>query len=156
MGLNLEEELNFYKKIIKRWIYEKPSFILECGNVFRSSEFNGKKQKYKLNLYCCDYYHNSCSIKCNGKVISCGIYHPKFVCGNIRNQSLEEIWESKKMRNFKNLKIREIVKHNNECKQCEHLWFCGVGCRFKALSLRKNILSLDPYMCEVTKKWTNI
>lgn len=153
LGVNIDDELNLYQKLIEKWINEEPSFILECGNIFRSSEFSNKQQKYNINSYCCDYYRNSCSIKCNGDVISCGIHHPHFICGNIRGTSFNKIWESKKMRTFKNLKIKDLLKHNKECKKCDLLWFCGLGCRFKALTLNGDANYLDTYMCEITKKY---
>lgn len=99
--------------------------------------------------YVCDYENRreGCCIKPNGDVVSCA-YCCDQVLGNIKQQSLWDIWYSDRMRAIKNLRVKDI----QDCKDCEIRNLCATGCRANAYFLGGEFeKSKDFYACEAVK-----
>ena len=88
----------------------------------------------------------------NGDVYPCQCFHfgSEYRIGNVKKQSLEEIVNSKK--------LREIIKtcfarpsKIDQCKVCRWRNFCGAGCMGNAFEVNGTIWSLDS--CNVRKQW---
>lgn len=80
-------------------------------------------------------------IDSKGNVFPCqGFHSSEFIIGNIRNNGINEIVASEKMRMFLELmKFRmEFIK---ECQQCAFQRICSKGCPGKAYSYTNNIFS---------------
>ncbi|MCI5150815.1 MAG: SPASM domain-containing protein, partial [Candidatus Electrothrix sp. MAN1_4] len=95
-----------------------------------------KKWSDKIELRChgCGAGLYTLSIKSNGDVSPCICNgSKKFVCGNIRESSVKEIWNSEKLKlyHLNNLQVPE-------CKGCEYLKECRGGCRNNASVLSGN------------------
>lgn len=82
----------------------------------------------------CDYEGraDSCCVKPDGSVSSCA--YVSIPLGNIRENSLSEIWNSSEMRKVKNLRVKDV----SECKECELRKYCGAGCRMNAYFINKD------------------
>jgi len=80
---------------------------------------------------------NSFYVMQNGIIAYCP-YLPVF-CGDLRKQSLQEIWETSEM-----LKIARSIRFNlkGKCSSCRYKFACG-GCRAYAYAVSGDILSED-------------
>jgi len=99
--------------------------------------------------YGCGYvcsFPSLLGINANGDVAPCdGLLNYKdFILGNIREQSLENIWNHPTM-----LALREITPSDitGLCKSCKHLEFCMGGCRARAYIEHGNFFASNP-LCE--------
>lgn len=66
------------------------------------------------------------SIAADGNVYPCsGLHDEEFLAGNIRDQSLRDIWkESETFEKFRSLSLLDI----EDCRNCEFKYICGGGC----------------------------
>jgi radical SAM protein with 4Fe4S-binding SPASM domain len=78
-----------------------------------------------------------CCIQPTGVVTPC-VYIPKPVVGDLRRQSLAEIWENEL---FRTLSDRD--DYGDHCGVCDYRRYCG-GCRARALSYTGDIQAGDP------------
>jgi len=85
-------------------------------------------------------------IDANGNVAPCDglLDHKEFILGNIRNNSLENLWNSSIMKDLRNIKAEEI---EGCCKSCKHLDFCAGGCRARAYIEYGNFRAANP-LCQ--------
>ncbi|HII92343.1 MAG TPA: radical SAM protein [Methanosarcina sp.] len=83
-------------------------------------------------------------IEANGDVAPCdGFFGPyNFVAGNIRKQSLKEMWNCSQQ--FHIVRETEPQKLTGVCKLCRYQDFCGGGCRASAYINMNDITSPDP------------
>jgi AdoMet-dependent heme synthase len=72
-----------------------------------------------------------------GQVQPCG--YLELDCGNVRDKSFREIWESSPI--FRNL--RDFKKYEGKCGRCEYVRVCG-GCRARAFESTGNYLASEP------------
>lgn len=115
---------------------------IEIELLFRTEMVDNPINYFNRNSLVCFYYKNRCSIKSNGDVLSCA-YYEDVPAGNLKKQTIKEIWLGDEMRKTKNLMVKEII----ECKDCEHLFFCGGGCRAIAFCITGDRYARDPYAC---------
>ncbi|MGB9911703.1 MAG: radical SAM/SPASM domain-containing protein [Microgenomates group bacterium] len=71
-----------------------------------------------------------------------------FGYGNIKKQSLLEIWKGKKMRSFKLMKLKNIPK----CHRCPRLSICGGPCLARSFWEKGLLNSPDTIACFMAKK----
>ena len=77
-----------------------------------------------------------------GNVYPCGyLKYSEFCAGNIKTDTLQEIWSSPE--SFKEL--RGLGLPQDKCNSCEHIEFCRGGCRGAAYLNGKSLTSPDPY-----------
>ncbi|MFX0095183.1 MAG: radical SAM protein [Candidatus Hodarchaeota archaeon] len=88
----------------------------------------------------CGAGNTVCSVSVSGDVSPCSFLSPKYIAGNIRKNSLEDIWHNSSV--FKN--IRSLIG-NQICLNCRNYESCGGGCRARALILNKSINAPDPW-----------
>ncbi|MBR1616736.1 radical SAM protein [bacterium] len=82
-------------------------------------------------------------IESDGSIKGClSIHGDEFIEGNIKNQSLKDIWNSKD--NFKYNRRFKIEDLKGICKDCKYGAVCRAGCSEKALSFTGSIFS-SPY-----------
>ena len=108
--------------------------------------------KAPLNIYCDDEYDyiedlgfgcfagkESLCINPIGDIKPCSHFPKEFICGNIRNDSLFDIWHNSEiLHRFRHL------KGNDECNNCDKYDMCRAGCRFRAFKAG-NINGIDPF-----------
>ncbi|WP_060470683.1 radical SAM/SPASM domain-containing protein [Enterococcus cecorum] len=118
-----------------------------------SVDFSKLKQHKKINTSCfyCEAGNSYVYINNEGYVTFCPtLSSNKFSGGNVRSQSLKEIWESSTF--FK--RIRNIrCKYFEECKLN---YICNGGCRSRAESYRGNIDDPDILECKMAFCLTGI
>lgn len=82
-----------------------------------------KEHKYSgLKKICTTAFH-SLNIKQNGDVVICIVdWNKGTKVGNLRYQSLEEIWFGQELRNFRKMHISGQRALNSSCKNCNYLY----------------------------------
>lgn len=127
----LNGDINYQKAILD------PEFLakVECLNENPEENF-------------CGAGYSSCCIVSNGDVYPCAGWQ-SYVCGNIKEQSLEDIWlHSEKLIALRNIKRRDIKK----CLNCTNKAFCSPCLtRFANESTTGNPLEVPDYFCEVAE-----
>jgi len=83
-----------------------------------------------------------CFISHTGDVQPCGYFDVQ--CGNVRRQSLREIWENAPL--FRQL--RDLSAYGGKCGFCEFLQVCG-GCRARAYEATGDPLAPEPRCAHV-------
>jgi radical SAM protein with 4Fe4S-binding SPASM domain len=78
-----------------------------------------------MMLESCEAAKFSCFISEDMKMYPCSFMIEKGMCGDLRQQSLLDIWQNNK--HFK--RFREVEKSEN-CIECKHYKICQGGCRF--------------------------
>lgn len=78
-----------------------------------------------------------CFIAYNGEIQPCG--YLEVICGNLRTQSLEDIWHNSPVFN----KLRDFSAYQGRCGRCEFVKVCG-GCRARAYARDGNYLGEEP------------
>lgn len=149
---NLSKELNcyFYLKrfhpvgrVAKDEIITREEYrnIINFLYNFYGKELVSSFAKYseKLNGTCIAF--SSLCINANGKVFPCA--ELPIEIGNIKNQSIEEIWNNlQSLELYKKFYNKEI---NGKCQNCKIKLTCGCGCRADAFGIYGNAFAEDPY-----------
>lgn len=131
--------------LLKHHIENKRPFHLQMEYLYRE-ELLENFEKLTDNDYVCDYEgkRESCCIKPNGDVVACA-YCTDFPVGNIRKNSLKDIWYSSYMKKFKEIKIKDVY----ECRDCNLRQYCATGCRINAFFINGNYYNAkDDYACK--------
>ncbi|MDD2754218.1 MAG: nucleotidyltransferase family protein [Methanothrix sp.] len=152
LSVPLSEEKTIYENVLSLWEKEGHPIEIELGSAFRIQFSKYYMSRYNEDSYACGYYRDSLSILPNGDVIPCGaLALEQMVCGNLREHTLSEIWMGHKMRAFKDLKIKDLLRYqeNKKCVGCKFLSICGLGCRVRSLYYAKDIYHIDPILCEL-------
>lgn len=74
-----------------------------------------------------------------GNIRPCSHFPKEFICGNIKDDSLYEIWNNSRI-----LKDFRRDFGNSKCNSCDFYGKCRGGCRYRAFC-NGNILGVDPY-----------
>jgi SynChlorMet cassette radical SAM/SPASM protein ScmE len=90
------------------------------------------------------------SIRSDGKVVPCSAFWT-LVCGDVRKNSLKEIWnDSGVLNEIRSLADEPLVKYNAKCEKCDYLTYCNGGCRASAYySSGNDLKGFDPVNCLV-------
>ena len=78
-----------------------------------------------------------CFISSDEKIQPCG--YLEIECGNLKEKSFKEIWESSPIFNS----LRNFSLYKGKCGRCEYIRFCG-GCRARAYEIKGDYLEEDP------------
>jgi len=147
-GITIERELQIFLKLLQFWLNDAKPFDLELGHIFRYVAGEYSRMAYKESDYLCDYFRERIVILPNGEVGACPLLiNPPYLVGNIRERSLKEIWQDKRMRYFKDLRICDILV--KKCHSCSKLSECGVGCRANSVLRGGRYEDIDPEICEI-------
>lgn len=147
-GISIERELQTFLILLQMWLDDGRPFDIELGHIFRYIDGQYSENSYTEADYVCDYFRERIVVLPNGDVSACPLIvtHPLLV-GNIRKQSLHEIWESKAMRYFKDLRVGDII--TDKCRSCSKLSKCGIGCRANSVLMGKEYTDIDPEICAI-------
>ncbi|MCK9474660.1 MAG: radical SAM protein [Candidatus Muirbacterium halophilum] len=104
------KEWNVFLKILKK--YNKKNYFIPFSDI--TPVFRG---------FGCNDFYESIHINSDGYVSPCEYVMNKIKIGNIRNNSLEIIWNKYKMYRLK------WLKKSVECHNCKFANFCGGGCK---------------------------
>lgn len=90
----------------------------------------------------CSAGNTNIFIKSNGDVAPCPFLRD-LTLGNLRKNTLDEIWESKVLDIFRNIHPGDL---QGKCQNCEHLGIrCYGGCRAAALAYSGDLYGEDPF-----------
>ncbi len=122
-------------------VNEKINPYSDIENVIKAHNANNSIMK-------CSLGDGELSISCTGDVYPCQLLHNEsFYLGNIRNQSLEELYNSEKNTKFKFHTVECIDK----CKKCDFRYLCGGACQARHFSETGSIDEAGDF-CEYEKK----
>ncbi len=146
-----EEIFKTSESLIKKHLQylqrNKANIELKVQYLFHKKFFNNLNY-YNSNSFICNYddKHSMCCIKPNGDVLPCPVLL-NFKIGNIFQEELGVIWKSKRMRQIKDMRIKDLTS----CKKCKHSSLCGGGCRASAYVNCKSLYREDPLACSTMK-----
>lgn len=145
-----KRQIELLLHVIKLWLNDDMPFELELGHVL----------KYiKGALYFLDSYSLSdpvCPCRTlpvwpNGDVTWCqDLLGKKHVIGNVLTDDMHQIYE--RYSGYKTIAIGELANHNDKCKDCPLIKYCGVGCRVMALGANRGYYGADPNSCDLYRK----
>jgi len=148
-GVPPDKELSIMLSLLQMWLIDGKPFEMELGHVFRYIEGKCIRRSYKKGDYVCDYFRDRIVLMPDGGVGACSLLvTPQYIVGNVRQQSLREIWESDRMRYYKDLRIKDILT-TERCCTCSHLSECGLGCRANAVLNNGKYEDIDPEICGI-------
>lgn len=99
-------------------------------------------------IYKCALGDGQMSISCSGDVYPCQLLHyPEFLVGNVKNSSLEFIYNSPQMEHFKKHTVNEI----EGCRTCDFKYLCGGACQARHFSETGTIDKAGEF-CEYEKR----
>lgn len=134
----LETVFNVYKKVEPKIKFAKNTTILPA---LIPGEWR-KKSLHKTFSPCSFPY--CIGVDSRGDVAPCdGFFNcPEMILGNVRNQTLKEIWNKSKI-------IKDIIKINPKdlkgvCKKCVYRDYCAGGCRAYSYIKYKDLTMPDP------------
>ena len=78
-------------------------------------------------------------ISASGKVVVGDVITPELEIGDLREQSLREIWYNSELANL----LRDRDKLKGKCGRCQYRFVCG-GCRRTAYRMTGDIMAADP------------
>lgn len=150
-AISFEQELEMYEQIIKLWIADGKPLEIELGHVLRYVDGEVILNKYSPNDHACDYFLERVAIWPDATVSPCSMLMDKpYAVGNLKENTLIELWENPVMRYYKEIKINQTG--NEECKTCDKISECGVGCRATAIFAGGTYEDVDPYTCAAYKE----
>ncbi|MBR6327389.1 MAG: SPASM domain-containing protein, partial [Alphaproteobacteria bacterium] len=137
-----EDVFKSYKELLEYCLVKKSRMKVQIGSIFKSELLN-EPEYYLYNdcNSCCEYKRWSIVVKPNGNVTPCTAFD-NLVFGNIRQNSLADIWYSEPTQMFKTLPLGKT-----DCKDCKIRQYCGGGCRKMAWELHKSCLAKDDTSC---------
>lgn len=125
--------------------------VKEIENLKNKFE-NQIRIKGPLNIFCKEQYDfmpelgfgcfagkETLCISPIGDIKPCTHFPKEFICGNVRDRNIKEIWE--------NSPILEMFRKNNgndKCNNCSNYNHCRGGCRYRAY-LSGSLEGIDPY-----------
>ncbi len=127
--------------------------VMETMREFEIKELGKKKEefRYSRKLENCGIGSGSLAIKCNGTVVPCPEFGEDVSLGNIREQSVAEIWNDSPLLN----RLRALSVYETEiCKDCQFAAVCKGGCIADIYERTGTFTCYDEYVCvafDVTK-----
>lgn len=123
----VKEIANTVAPIIERYIKDECPFDFEIEDLFVSElvnkdEWENSKLVTTLDSHPCDYQISAITIRLNGDVSQCS--RSQYIFGNIYNEKLTDILNSKKRKEYLNISISDC----NKCTSCKYMYFCQGGC----------------------------
>ncbi|MCP4151968.1 MAG: SPASM domain-containing protein, partial [bacterium] len=102
-----------------------------------------KDKKLKPATLTCTAGTSSFSIGPEGNVAACSFFqpYPELFMGNVKRQSIEDIWNDEE--SF--AKFRNVTESQGKCRTCDYLNDCRGGCFAMAYALKKKIGAPDPF-----------
>ncbi|MFX1254028.1 MAG: radical SAM protein [Promethearchaeota archaeon] len=115
-------------------------FVQLCNIHPWGPETRRSSQSIIYTNFGCGAGNVTCSVSVSGDVSPCSYLNPDYIAGNIKKDSLEDIWNNSPI--FRQLRS---LKGNNTCKKCNDYAICRGGCRARALALNGSINASDPF-----------
>ncbi|MDE5882634.1 MAG: radical SAM protein [Muribaculaceae bacterium] len=144
-ALNQNEYKQIYESLISKFGQKAYNTLFKHSN---RSERLCACPSYFISSGVCSTGVSSLAINSQGDVTPCPGW-PTFVIGNIKKESLEDIWiKSSKLKLLKRLNQWKYFK---DCLKCDDLDFCSICLRENTENSSGQILDINPKFCEMAK-----
>lgn len=119
---------NMYEEVADEVCIESPMNWNGQGNFIGNLYLN---RKIKKNLFLpakkikkvCPFLFYSLVIKCSGDVVACCVdWNKGTKIGNVKNESLSEIWNGQRLREFRKMHLEGRKAENKSCRNCTYLY----------------------------------
>jgi len=140
----LEEVFVYIRDVLSRHIEEKPKFGVWMFSIYQPGLEDADIIPQTQNMHPCAYNKRNLGVRGNGEVTPCSRFL-NLQLGNIKNNSIRDVKQSKEFKEFWDIKIGSI----SECKDCKYIYICGCGCRANAVAEGTGILGKDPVACAI-------
>lgn len=144
IDISTEQKNDLFQRLAA--IYKKEKTNLKMGLLVPPALIPKSLQEIEYGCgYVCSF-PSLLGIHANGDVAPCDglLNYKQFILGNIRQKSLEEIWNHPIMLNLRRIGPNDI---KGVCKKCKFLSFCMGGCRARSYLTYGNFISPNP-ICE--------
>ena len=127
--------------------------VMKQNREYEKEAFGERKVEvqYRRTPENCGVGMSSLGVKCNGVVVPCPNFGEDVSLGNIRNDSLPDIWNTSVLLN--ELRAMSVLK-TERCKDCDYALLCKGGCLADVYGRTGAFSCHDEYKCiavEVTK-----
>ncbi|MEG0518339.1 MAG: SPASM domain-containing protein, partial [Bacteroidales bacterium] len=120
------ELLNIYHYIETNLIPNAPIRILTSKEPLNAEFYYGNNEIECFKEGACGALNNNCFVLPDGKVTLCEqlYWHPKFVIGDLKEQTIQQMWTSDKAKALLNVQS-ESNRKESACKTCNSFDFCS-------------------------------
>ena len=130
----------YYIILVEQFTYLKEEFPEGMVTLYR-------REKEK-----CGIASDSIAIKADGTILPCPGCISDMGVGNIRQVTLEELWDTDRTLEL----IRKMrVEDDKECNRCQYHSYCG-GCMAGAFILEREFRWCDPYVCALLRAHNDV
>ncbi|MGA3310694.1 MAG: radical SAM protein [Xanthobacteraceae bacterium] len=145
LEVEFEEVIIVFKRLLKRWLHDRPGFRMELSDFFRTDSFDSGLEDHRPDDHPCKYALTNMTIKPDGTAVFCASLeiHQPAVLGNVVKQGIAQVWYGEPHKAMRQTKIRDLP----ECDPCRYARLCGSGCRSNALLCYGDINARDPRAC---------
>ncbi|HZK60917.1 MAG TPA: radical SAM protein [Anaerovoracaceae bacterium] len=159
-GLTVNEQTNAYLKVLEWWLRDNRPFELVLGLFFRAPArgnpiySEGSKIQYTSESFDCGSCRENPNLLPDGTLLPCPGYVDsdlQALMPNLLSEKLSKVWTESFLRSLVEIKKGELLKYNEDCRQCEFFEVCGTGCRASALRETGNLMTKDPVACVLWK-----
>lgn len=139
------EVIQVFKRLLDRWLVERPNFRLELSDFFRTDSLDTGLEDHSLTDNPCKYAMSNITIKPDGTALFCASLEPHepAVLGNVVKDGLPSVWYGQRHADFRRWTLNKIP----ECGGCRYRRLCGGGCRSNALLSYGRFDAKDPRSC---------
>lgn len=125
---------------------EEFRYVMEADRKFEIEKLKKGKEKfhYSTAISNCGIGRGSLTVKSNGMVVPCPMFTEEDSLGNIRDNTLTDIWNTAPFLKM----VRSISVFKTEpCKTCEFAAVCKGGCIGDIYKRTGEFSCYDPYVC---------
>ena len=160
-NLSIEETFDCYMDLLKHFICVGRPLNIQMGGFYSCgkgltqgnslySQSTGKCDEGFLKQYSCNTCRFIRYLLSDGTLLPCipmtgSAIHKDMP--NIRDKSLGEALKDHKLWEIVSIKVKDLVKKNKECADCEYLGKCNIGCRSCSLIYNESVFAKDPFTC---------
>lgn len=122
-----KEQLENIYKFIRTKLLPKAEFKILCSDEILNEHIkDGKPIDEHFVGGTCGILQNRAFVLPDGKVSICELmyWHPQFIIGNLRHQSIQEVWNSSKAKELFNIH-RNMFREQSTCHSCKVFDFCN-------------------------------
>ncbi|MCW2247713.1 radical SAM protein with 4Fe4S-binding SPASM domain [Azospirillum fermentarium] len=149
LEVEFEEVILVFKRLLMRWLTDRPGFRMELSDFFRTDSFDSGLEDHRPDDHPCKYALTNMTIKPDGTAVFCASLevHPPAVLGNVAVSGVGPVWHGRPHMAMREMAIRDLP----DCGPCRYSRLCGGGCRSNALLSYGDIRARDPRACEAMR-----
>lgn len=157
--MSLQEAAPYYLESLPEFCRRRPNMYIEFCGFMKIHGMHPEKYRIIPMIHnCTDQQNNQvCAaiqkafyISDEGRMLPCIMTAGSSMegdCYKLTEHSLEECMESPAYRMFLDLRPKELLRNNTECRDCAYFLHCGCGCRGQSVSTGNSLYGIDPDRC---------